>query len=208
MKPLNTGNWNRKEHFEFFNGFDDPFYGIVAEVDCSVAYHAARNAGHSFFAWYLHKSLTAINEIEEFLYRIRDGEVVLCDEVHASATIGRDDGTFGFSFIPYSSDFHNFNSDLKAEIVAVKKSKGIRLTEETGRIDVVHYSSIPWFSFSGLSHPQNLSNKSGIPRITFGKAREKGSTMVMPVAIHVHHGLVDGLHVAKYLDHFQHLLNV
>ncbi|MEL7004699.1 MAG: hypothetical protein AAFN93_18470 [Bacteroidota bacterium] len=29
----------------------------------------------------------------------------------------------------------------------------------------------------------------------------------MPVSIHVHHGLVDGIHVGQYCDLFQKLLN-
>ena len=29
----------------------------------------------------------------------------------------------------------------------------------------------------------------------------------MPVSIHVHHALVDGLHVGQYIDCFQELLN-
>jgi chloramphenicol O-acetyltransferase type A len=29
----------------------------------------------------------------------------------------------------------------------------------------------------------------------------------MPVSIHVHHGLADGMHVAEFVEHFQKLLD-
>lgn len=203
---LDIDNWNRREHFAFFSQFDDPSYGVCSEVDCTGAYRLAKNGGYSFFALYLHRSLLAVNAIEEFKYRVVDGRVLIHDRVHASATIGRDDGTFGFSFIPYSEDFREFSTHLHDEVNAVRNTKGLRLNEDTRRMDVVHYSSLPWWGFTGLSHPLSLKSREGIPKITFGKVSEKGSSLRMPVAVHVHHGLVDGLHIAKYLEAFQDLL--
>jgi chloramphenicol O-acetyltransferase type A len=48
----------------------------------------------SFFIYYLHKTLEAVNHIECFKYRIAEDNVY--DQINASATIGRADGTFGF----------------------------------------------------------------------------------------------------------------
>ena len=28
MKKLDLQNWNRKEHYEFFKNFDNPYFGI------------------------------------------------------------------------------------------------------------------------------------------------------------------------------------
>jgi chloramphenicol O-acetyltransferase type A len=36
---------------------------------------------------------------------------------------------------------------------------------------------------------------------------EKDGKRSMPVSIHAHHGLVDGLHVGQYIDCFQELMN-
>lgn len=36
---------------------------------------------------------------------------------------------------------------------------------------------------------------------------EKMGCKSMPVAVHVHHGLVDGIHVGRFLDILQNLLN-
>ncbi len=42
FNQLDFENWNRREHFQFFNQFDEPFFGIVAEIDCTVAYQICK----------------------------------------------------------------------------------------------------------------------------------------------------------------------
>jgi chloramphenicol O-acetyltransferase type A len=206
-KPIDFENWNRREHFEFFSGFDEPFFGINCEVDCTLAYRSAREAGVSFFLWYLYQSLRAANEIEQFRYRIMDDQVVCYDRINASATINRDDNTFGFSFIEYQENEANFRKAADIEIAAVRSTSGLRMTGETERIDTIHYSALPWFRFTGLTHARQFATPDSAPKISFGKFTEVGEKLMMPVAIFVHHGLMDASHVAQHLDVFQDLLN-
>ena len=65
MKIIDINTWKRKEHFNFFSQFDEPFFGIVSEVDCTKAFQFTENEDISFFAYYLHKSLVAANNIDE-----------------------------------------------------------------------------------------------------------------------------------------------
>jgi chloramphenicol O-acetyltransferase type A len=93
-----------------------PYFGFTTEVDCTQAYDTAKNNGYSFFAYYYHKSMVAINTVDELKFRIVDGQVLQFDTVHAGSTIARPDGTFGFSFTPFSEDFEIFNAALQEEI--------------------------------------------------------------------------------------------
>jgi chloramphenicol O-acetyltransferase type A len=68
---------------------------------------------------------------------------------------------------------------------------------------MIHYSIIPWISFSSISHLRKFNTDDSIPKIVFGKHHKKDNGLVMPVSAEVHHSLMDGLHVGKYL----HLLN-
>lgn len=207
MKKINLESWKRKEHFEFFSKFDDPTYGIVSEIDCSIAYKVSKEKDYSFFAYYMHKSLLATNQLEEFRYRIVDGNVVLYDEIHASPTIGREDGTFGFSFIPFNRDYKIFSESLQKEITDVQNTTGLRLNVDADRINTIYYSTFPWSTFTGLTHPRDLKDNSGIPKITFGKLFTREEKKFMPVSINVHHALVDGLHIASFLEIFQKMLD-
>jgi chloramphenicol O-acetyltransferase type A len=207
MKKLDLNTWKRKEHFEFFSKMDNPFFGIVTKIDCTKAYEKSKENGFSFFAYYLHNSITAINNTEEFKLRIIDGQVFLHNVIHAGTAILREDKTFAFAFIPFSQDFGVFSNDLQKEIENVKNSTGLRFEGEKGKTDLVQYSVVPWFTFSGVSHPRNFNTNDSIPKITFGKITRKENKMLMPLSIDAHHGLVDGFHIGEYLSKFQDLLN-
>ena len=53
--------------------------------------------------------MMATNYTENFKYRIIGDEVFELDVIHASATISREDNTFGFSYINFSENFNEFN---------------------------------------------------------------------------------------------------
>jgi chloramphenicol O-acetyltransferase type A len=207
MKKIDLESWKRKEHFEFFSKMASPIFGIVTEVNCDECYINAKKNGISFFASYLHKSMIAVNAVNELKYRIIENEIVEFDKIHAGLTIGRDDETFGFGFVNFSQDFETFNAELENEILAVKSCSGLRLNGDDIKKDLIRHSTIPWNSFSGLLHPTNFEQKETVPKITFGKFTIREGKRMLPISIEAHHGLVDGFHLAKYLNEFQNLLN-
>ncbi|MGC4041843.1 MAG: chloramphenicol acetyltransferase [Flavobacterium sp.] len=207
MKIIDVQSWNRKEHFEFFSKMASPYFGIVTEVDCTKAYETCKEKNLSFFAYYLHKSMVAVNAVEELKYRIVDDAVVAFDTIHAGSTIGREDGTFGFIFVNFTPDFDAFNKELQQEILEVKNSTGLRLNNDDIKKSLIRHSTIPWNPFSGLLHPTNLDKTESVPKITFGKFSIREGRKYLPVSIEAHHGLVDGFHISKYLAEFQLQLN-
>ncbi len=204
---IDINKWSRKEHFEFFNTFDDPFFDIVANVDCTIAYQKAKEQHISFFLYYLYQSLKTVNSIEEFKYRLEDGNVVKYNEIHAAPAIDREDNSFGFSFINYDSNSLDFYKKAKQEIDAVRQTKGLNFTPNAIRNDVVHYSVVPWYSFTSLSHPRNFKTGGSVPKIVFGKYYKENGRLLMPVSINCHHGFMDGYHVGVYFEKFQELLS-
>lgn len=204
-RKIDIDNWVRKEHFLFFKTYDEPFWGISTNVDCTNAYKKSKELNIPFFMYYLYLSLKAVHQIEELRYRI-EGENVYCyDVIHAAATVLRDNGTFGFSVIKYNEDLSMFTENAKEEIERVKNDN--RLMPVETNENVIHYTTIPWISFSGVSHARRFSLKDSVPKIAFGKITEENGRKLLPIAIHTHHSLVDGLHVGKYLELFQNYLN-
>ena len=202
---LNIDEWVRKDHFNFFKDFSDPFFGICTEIDCTTAYKKARELKVSFFLYYLHKSLKVANEIEEFKYRIKDGKIIVYDVVNASPTIKRKDNTFGFSYIDYIENFEEFLISAKISIEKAQNEKG--LFPAIKNENVIHYSALPWIKFTSVKYPQNDPQNDSIPKIIFGKIIKRNGKMIMPICIHVNHALMDGFHLSKYLELFQKLLN-
>lgn len=203
---INIENWERREHFLFFKKFSEPFWGITTNVDCTKAYVKSKELGFSFYLYYLHNSLKSANEIEEFRLRIENEKLFCYDIIHAAPTVDRADGTFGFSILEYKTELACFIDSAKLEIDKVRKTKGLNIEIDNCE-NVIHYSTIPWIQFTSLSHARHFGFNDSIPKITFGKIFEENGNKKMPVSIHVNHALVDGLHVAKYLELFQNYLN-
>lgn len=204
-KELDLNTWPRRDHFNFFKQFDEPFFGVTLNIDCTKAYVRSKEMNASFFLYYLHKSLVAANQTEPFRYRMAQDQVWIYDAVHASPTINRPDGTFGFAYIDYHERFEDFHREAKKVIDAVQNSKG--LVPALSGENVIHYSSIPWINFTSLSHARSFSMNDSIPKISFGKMMEEHGKRVMPISIHVHHALMDGYHVGMFAELFQQFMN-
>ena len=206
MKKLITiDQWERKEHYNFFSGFQEPFFGVTVHMDCTLAFQKSKSEGRSFFLYYLYRALKAANEIENFRYRIVEGQVYLFDQVNASPTIDRPNGTFGFAYLDYVTNEVEFYTKAKEEIEHVRHTTNL-LPSSAGE-NVIHFSAIPWINFSSLSHARCYSVQDSCPKISFGKMTESSGSRIMPVSIHVHHGLIDAYHVGLFVEHFQNLLN-
>lgn len=206
MKQLiNQNSWKRKDHFQFFSKFEEPFFGVTINIDCTLAYRQAKAKGNSFFLYYLFRSLKAANAIENFRYRIIDKEVYLFEQINASATINRPDETFGFSYIDYDKNEELFIQSAKEEIVRVQQSTGL-IPAGSGE-NVIHFSAVPWLDFTSLSHARSFTFPDSCTKISFGKVTESNGKKLMSVSIHAHHGLMDGFHIGLFAEKFQELMN-
>ena len=202
---IDISNWNRKEHFEFFSAFDEPFFGITTSIDCTIAMKKAKEIQIPFFVYYLHKTLEAINKVENFRLRIENKRVYLYDEIDASATIMREDKTFGFSFMKFHEDIYEFNKIAQKEIARMQSTTGIFTREYPENI--IHFSAVPWINFTGLTHSRNFKIEDSCPKISFGKVVEENGKKIMSLAVLAHHGLVDGYHMGLFVDALQAELN-
>jgi len=204
---LDLEKWPRKEHFHFFKQFEEPFFGATVEIDCTKAYQNAKKLDSSFFIYYLHKTLVAVNSIESFRYRISDDKIEIHDRIDASATIGRADGTFGFSLIEYNLSFDIFKETALAEIERIQSTTGI-FTRTFESDNMIHFSAIPWLNFTSLSHARSYTFPDSCPKISFGKMMlSETGKRTMSMSVHVHHGLMDGMHLGQFVDCFQQIMN-
>lgn len=197
---INLDEWNRKEHFLFFGSMDDPFFGLTTQIDITPVYQEAKADHGSFFLYSLHQIIKAVNEVEEFRYRIEDGQVVCFDVIHAGTTIGREDGTFGFGLFEYAPKREQFIQGAQEVIRRVQAAKGLCRDTEANRQDLIRFSPIPWIAFTDMKHASSFRTNDSATRISTGKLVETNGRMMLPISVTAHHGLVDGRHVGVLLD--------
>lgn len=88
------------------------------------------------------------------------------------------------------------------------KRKEVNRDNKTGRDDLVHITCMTWVTYTSFSHPMNYGNKcSSRPTIAWGKYFLEGEKMILPLSVMVHHSLVDGLHVGRFYERLQALLD-
>jgi chloramphenicol O-acetyltransferase type A len=202
---LDLESWNRKQHFYFFKEYDHPFFNICADVDVTHLLPYTKEHHLSFFIASLFLSMKVANAIPEFRYRIRGERVIVHDVVHAGSTVLNADQTFSFCYFDYDGNFRAFNEMASRKLGRYQEGYKSFETEEH-RDDLIHYSIIPWISFTSFSHARKFKTGDSIPKIVFGKYFELGGVIKMPVSVEVHHSLMDGIHVGKFFDRFQELL--
>lgn len=200
MRIIDETTWNRRQQFEHFKTFIDPHFAVTLAFDVSKAYAFSKNNHISFFGRYLHDCMKAINDIENLRYRILEGKLVEYDVIHASATISREDHTFGFSFIEFDEDLGVFIKNLDKERKRIQGSTD--LFPPVNSMDCIYCSALPWVDFSG--HKEPLSRVwNSVPQLAFGKVQDGR----MNVAISVNHALADGYHLGLFAEKFQFYLN-
>ena len=206
-RRLDIESWKRRRHFEFFRRFDNPFFNICADVDVTGLLARCRgDRDLSFFAAALYGSQQAVNEIEEFRYRL-DGEgVQIFDTVDCGTTVLMPNDTFAFAYFGWDPRFDRFVAAVAAEIERVRRGPP-SLDPSGERENFIRYTVIPWVSFTSFSHASRRDPTDSVPRIVFGRYRESGGRQMMPVSVEVHHALIDGLHVGRYFENFQEYLD-
>jgi chloramphenicol O-acetyltransferase type A len=203
---IKLDTWERKDQFQHFMKYSDPYFGITTNIDVSKAYTKAKEMGVSFFLYYFYLSLDAANEIPEFRMRLQNNKAVIYDKVNGSPTITRNDGGLGYAMLGYKNSFDEFLIKAEKEIHRVKRLPGLDTSKDCP--ETIYYSIIPWIKFTSVTHPLDLPNTEGIPILTFGKMFEENGKKMMPLAIHAHHALMDGIHMAKFVESFQKKLSM
>ena len=204
-REIDFESWERRTTFEFFKGYQDPFFNMAANLDVSRLYRFCKERGMPFSIAALYFSIATANEIREFRFRMIEEKVVEFERIEATQTMLNDDNTFSFCYFPMQDSLEEF---VAAGLESREKYGRLKTFDvEAERIDLIYYSVIPWVSFTSFKHANSGDNRQTVPRMVFGKMFEDGSRRLMPFSVEVHHALMDGYHVGRYFNLFQEKLD-
>ena len=205
MKNIPLEGWPRKEHYQFFRDFDYPYFSLCADLDVSIFAPMIKAHKISFTAAMMYLIARVANGIPEFRQRIREEGPIEHSIVHPSVTILSKDDLFTFCTVKYEPEFREFIQNAEKEIALVKEQPG--LEEKIQDDSMLFMTSIPWVSFTSFHHPLKLQPADSVPRFAWGKYRQEGDRVVMPLSVQGHHALMDGLHVGLFYRDFQERLD-
>lgn len=221
-KVLDINTYPRKAHLEYFMTMMQPQFDITSEVDITELKDYCRKKGCSFFLTFLHVvalSADSVPELRRRIHRIegagkgtKDSELSMPEygidyEVreYSEGPTSHTEST-GNELYCYCALHHHMPWDEYIN-VATGKQKTARdsgTLEEDKEIEAFYFvSCVPWLHYSEVVHPM-IDKYDSNPKISWGKYKEdfRGRFM-MPLTLAAHHGLVDGIHVAKFYDNIE-----
>src|SRR5712664_3858499 len=166
-KYLDLATWARRDLFEFFRGFDKPYFNVCTRIDISdllallrLRFSISVSLAYHYFA------LRVANEIEPFRYRLKDGQVIVHDVINGGTTVLLPNESFTYAYFDYLEDFQKF---VFAAREATEKVRAGGALKPTMRDDLIYFTTLPWISFTSFAHARTPGRGESIPRIAFGK---------------------------------------
>jgi len=198
-KEIDLENWSRLDTYNHFSGFELPFFNICSNIDITPVYQKCKINGYSISQALHYCCIKAANAIDEFKLRILNGRVVQYDVIHAGAIVLLPDNNIRFCMYEYIADFTEFEAKASA---TRQKVLDIQQTEPRSQEqDVIHFSVLPWVSFTSISHPRRVNKADSIPKITLGKFYKSEGRILLPISVEVNHCLMDGYHLGLFNEH-------
>ncbi len=202
---LDLNSWPRFETYKFFRHFDKPYFNICVQLDVSKLISTCKATNVSSFIAYHYLALRAANAVDEFHYRIRNDQVLVHDVIHGGSTLLLPTDTIAFVYFDYNPNFRNFATNTSRAIDDVRKGSGA-FEPRDDHDALIHFTTLPWFSFTSFSHARNWGRDDSVPKIAFGKFYKESDTTLLPVSVEVHHALMDGVHMGRFINHLESLL--
>jgi len=201
---LDVTNWARRDLFEFFRDYDRPHFNICTRLDVTRLLNLLRDHPDiSVSLAYLYSALRVANEIEPFRYRLKEGKVIVHEVINGGTTVLLPNESFSYAYFDYQKDFEAF---VLAAGESIRRVQAEGSLKPTMRDDLVYFTVLPWVSFTSFAHARTPGRGESVPRIAFGKFTRENERTLLPISVEVHHALMDGLHVGRYLTTFEEAL--
>jgi chloramphenicol O-acetyltransferase type A len=198
----------RRDRFELFNRMDSPAVNLAFPLDLADIRPWCKAQGLAPFHVMLCAVLRAVLKIENFRYRIVDGEVILIDRLVPSYTVMNVNHDLNFAQFDWSDDLREFVArSLHARDEAVRMvglNEKYRTMSPREAKEQVFITCIPWLAFTSIQHPAASLSAPDIPSLAWGKIRDTGAGRIeLPFSVQVHHGFVDGYHIHLLAEQIQ-----
>lgn len=201
-KIINLSKWKRRVHYQVFRDCLEPSYCITFELDITEFIKKVKNK-YSFTFSFIYAVSKCANEIEEFRYRFLNGDVVLFDRIDTAFTfLDKETELFKVVNVKMTDTLDEY-AVLARETALSQKEY---FTAPLG-IDIFQFSSLPWISYTHISHTISGKKENATPLFDWGKYFERNGRIILPFSVQAHHSFVDGIHMGRLADKLQNFLN-
>lgn len=190
----------RRDRFDLFHGMDSPLVNICFTLDLPDFRPWCKDQGLAPFHVLLCAVLRSTLKVENFRYRIADGEVFRIERLTPSFCVINQHQDLNFAQFEWSEDLREFvargvAAREEASSMAQLNQKYQSMTPRQAK-EQVFITCMPWLDFTSIQHPVAKLAEPDIPSLAWGRFRDAANGRVqLPFAVQAHHGFVDGFHI-------------
>ena len=202
----------RARAFSFYRSAVQPRWGLTTRVDVApllAALPAWREVvpGLPPFVAYQHALLRAADAVPEMRQRLTpEGTVEEWAQLDASPTVLRADDSFAFARLRYAARLRDFAPPALAAVAQAQRVGTDWGLDDQNQPAALHTTVLPLVSFTDFTHARVSATDDGTPAIAMGRFAPEGERCWMPINLSVHHALVDGLHLGRYVQALERVL--
>jgi chloramphenicol O-acetyltransferase type A len=190
----------RRDRFDLFESFESPFLNITFNLEVPDFRPFCKENDLAPFHFFLYVLFKSLMKVENFRYRIYEGEVIKIDRLIPSYTVLNQNRVLNFTRFEYSDDLRTFiDRSKEAKLYSESSEKIVHsATDMDARSikDYVFITCIPWLDFTSIQHPVAKFGAADVPSIAWGKFKSgTDGKLAMPFSVQAHHGFVDGYHI-------------
>jgi len=190
----------RRDRFELFHGMHSPALNITFTMELPDFRPWCKEQGLPPFHVMLYAVLRAVMKIENFRYRVLDGEVIEIDRLTPSFTARNQNDDLNFAMFDMTHDLREFVAlsqaarDEASNMLELNpKYRGWTPRQSKEQVFI---TCMPWLDFTSIHHPTAALDNPDIPSLAWGRFRDApNGRLTLPFSVQVHHGFVDGYHV-------------
>lgn len=190
----------RRDRFDLFDRMDSPAVNLCFTLDLPDYRPWCKEQGMPPFHVLLCAVLRSILKIENFRYRVFEGEVIVIDRLMPSFTVVNHNKDLNFALFDWSDDLREFvarSQKARDEAMAMTAlNNGYAALSPRQVKDQVFVTCIPWLDFTSIQHPTASLGAPDIPSLAWGKFKDGANgRLQLPFSVQAHHGFVDGYHI-------------
>ena len=198
-KIINKETYYRKGVFRHFSEDCKCSTSVTARIDVTALVEHSRKTNTKFYINFLYILSKVMNSREDYRmgYLWETNDLICYDVINPTQYVFHDDTeTCTPVYTKYYEDYEMFYKNALEDVERAKKTReyGLDMENHPNWFDA---SYISWLSYDSL----NIELPDGYlffaPIINWGKYREEGGRLVMPVSVRLNHAIADGYLVAN-----------
>lgn len=197
MEIIDRATWPREGHYRFFAAMSNPIFALTFPVDVTGLRRYTKANGLSFYTALVFLVTKAMEDVEAFRLRDRDGVIVRHDRLIPSFTDLKPGGElFHIVTLEAGEDLPDFCRRAREQSAAQTHLAD----DEKWGDELIYFTCLPWFPLTGAVNERNADPCDAIPRVAWGRWEEHGGRTLLSVSLEANHRLVDGVHVGKFYE--------